>query len=1292
MAKTGRRAIKIIVTVFILLVAGGFAVNWYLTYRLQSKLKKVLSEEVSKATDGFYSFSFDNLKVGLFSGELSIQGIELIPDSAVFNQWQQGDSLPDVYYDIHVGEIHFKGINLTWLTSYKKLNFSLFEIKSPDIKIYDPTEDVSAEKTVENKELGTLYEIVSPYIDILTVSRINLSDANVSYTVEDSISPVIYALRDANFRAYNFRLDENSSVSGKLLYCDDFEFIADKSQELLYSNEIILKTENIKLSTIESLIQIDGVHIFPKESYWNERSYNGGSFLKADIKSVEVKGVKFRREEGLNYLDATSFDISSTDIEYYNIKDKSQKEEKDKNQKEVSTDSTYQQAWSLYTVLSPILQSITIDKIGVEKTKFNYTITNNGYTDVYKLGQFDFHANNFLINSISEKQKKFWYVDDFTLIGDTISGLMESNNADLSVSKLLLSTTDKKFSISDIKIKPMSTKSKEDYISGSIKSISIDGLDYTTGVSAEQLKIESANIAYFKVTKKREEASSDEKVKMKENILDFFTPYADFLSVKKINLSDANFVVNDKNMGEIYRLNHLKFYATKFLVDEQTKMNSRFLFTFEDIGLSFRDFDNLLPEGDYRLKIKNADVSSLTGKILLENVKLIPQLDTWKKEPDTYYSLEVPLFEIKGFNYSKYLSHKDFEMNSIHLDSPNVSIVKSNSPIKKDNGDKNDSGFSSILSQLKVKVIDINNTNLAYFDKIVNDSLQAKLQTFHINTLQWDIKQKFSIDEIVLQAPEIDYISNQEKEGDEVPSASLLTSIRKFTSNINIGKFSVSTVKANIKQTDTDITADIQKIDFSGLDWNMQNGKSHLNLAALNISKPYLSYDRKYQIKTDTAESSKSLSKDIYTTLNSFVNTASIGEFNITDANVNYIHSLDEKSQEHQTVNNTNLDVDGLKLNTDDKKVDFADIQFYTKDFSFSIMDGFYTLRIGKIDINTKKQLLALSDLHMDPVYAKTEFAYKHPKHKDWFDVSAGDVILTGVDFPVYFSDKVLKAKKLNISKVLLQNFKNQQIEIQHNIMPLIYEKIQHAPLKMDIDSLDVSDFSVMYEELPKKGDVPGKIYFDNMNGKIAGFTNIPSYPDQYMRLDADGKFMGKGYFTAKWYIPVSPDYDCFILEARMHNFDLMALNDIFTPLARAELKKGMLKDFEFRTEASSKEANAHMLFLYNDLEINLLKGDDNEHPNKFLSGLANAVIRSNNPNKEKSKPREANIYIKRDPYHSTFNYFWQILQPSMVESVGVSQGTQNFVKKVGGFFSKVKNFFTGKKEDKKVEPNQSKH
>ena len=126
------------------------------------------------------------------------------------------------------------------------------------------------EKKIRHAETKSLYEVISPSINVLSVRTLNLSDASVFYTVENPVTPIVYGLDDVSFRAYGFLLDKNSSQSGKLLYCDNFEFVTNQPQTLLANNDFLLRTDSIKLSTQDSIIYIEKIRLIPQDSLWTE--------------------------------------------------------------------------------------------------------------------------------------------------------------------------------------------------------------------------------------------------------------------------------------------------------------------------------------------------------------------------------------------------------------------------------------------------------------------------------------------------------------------------------------------------------------------------------------------------------------------------------------------------------------------------------------------------------------------------------------------------------------------------------------------------------------------------------------------------------------------------------------------------------------------------------------------------------------------------------------------------------------------------------------------------------------
>ncbi len=1147
MGKT-KKVIGYMLGVALLLTAGFFLLNLHLTKRLERYLRKELIHRTAEATDGFYTLSFDNLSISFFKGELKLEGVKLFPEPAVFRNWERKDSLPSVYVMAQVGVIDFKGVNLTWRWSYKQLHFDSFEIRQPDIQVFSPYYSTrTGVKVKQEPEAKTLYEVISPYINELTVRRLDLENASVSYSVQNPALPIIYALTNVSFHAYGFRLDENSSESGKLLYCDNFDFITNQPQTLLTNNDFRLQTERILLSTEDSIISISDIRLTPQGELWEKSRRRPNSYLNALIRAVEVRGIQFRRENALNYLTARSFDITSSDIQAFNLAGES---------RPVQTDSLVN-SLSLYDVISPVLHSVSIGTIGIEKAKLQYSLAVKEKVEVYKLANFDFHAYDFQVDSASESRHGFWYSRGFSFEANDIEGMMTARNHQFTVKRMALDTESGDFNLEQVRLRPLSVRSQNDYMSGSIDTVGIRGLLYDKGISARLLKVDRPDFHYVVAPSYgKKDVKTAAPTNSRVDVEAILNPFLRYLSVKRVSLNNGNVAVEDKSAAEpvTYRLNDFNFFATDILVDQETGKGKGLFFDYQDMGFSFSHFDNYLPGKEYRLSIRKGEFSTVKGVLQLQDIKLLPE-ETGRQKGKTFVRFSSPELRISGLKRIPERPDRNIRLTSFQVDSPDIRVLKPNG-----------GGLSASLGRLAL-------------DGISWDSTLLKLGT------------------IRLESP----------------------------------------------------VADI--------------------------------YPGRYP---DTlSRKAKAAPVDLYATLGKIAGEISLDRFSLTDANIQYAYYGKSDSLQHQKLDTTNLLVEGLTVDNRRRSYKLDDIRFSTRNLVLPLDNGFYTLQLGGVDLTKSNALF--EHIRLVSPYPKMEFAYLQPRHADWFDVSVGSVSLTGIDLPSYFTDKVLRIDDVQVSDVVLQNFKNQQIPGPRHIVPMIYSGLQKAPVKLDFKRVGVKNFSVVYEELAKKGKTPGKLFFTDMNGAFSGFTNLVSRPDQYIRLDANGKLMGQGAFTATWKLPVDSLNDRFLLNARLDSFDLTTLNELIVPLASAEVQSGHVREMTFSTEASSKGATVEMLFLYNDLKAALLKEKDGELTDKkFLTSLVNLILKNDNPDKTKNgynNPRHSNVSIVRDPYHSTFNYLWQILRPPLIESVGVSKKKQDVAKHVATFFTKVKNFFRGKKK-----------
>lgn len=1171
----GKRRRKITVAILLILfvpVVGLFLLVLLRTNNMERYLRRELVRRTSLATDGFYKLSFDKLHIDLLNGELSIKGIRLVPDSTVFHDWEKRDSLPLTYVNARIGMIGFKGVNMTWRRDFRKLHFRSFEILKPDIKLYD---SYYSSRTIRKVKVGrskTLYEMISPYIDVLTVKRLNLSHASVSYTVVNPQSPIIYGLQDVSFHAYGFRLDRNSSRSGKLLYCNDFDFNTNKSQLLLTNNDFTLHAGKIRLDTKDSVILISRIALNSQNALSKERHQQHVSTLDAAVEAVTVKGIKFSRENALNYLKARSFDIVSPSIKAYHVANNAPSDRRPPKKhwdiRKMNRDSLVK-SLSLYDIISPVLHDVYIRQIGIDRAKMQYLLAIKDSLEVFKLGNFDLHAKDFHIDSMAIHKRGLWYSRCFAFEANDISGRLTARNHQFRVKRLALDTEVRAFVIQDISLNPIYAKTHNDFLSGTVSALRIGGLKYDKGISADSILIQHPTVRYVTTSEvapvKSRRAQTHTKNVRHSDVYDMLDPFLRYLSVKRFRIDNAEVALNDRRKADPteYKLEHFNFRVNDILFDEQTRRQNDLLFDYGEIGFDFSRFDNYLPGKDYRLAVDKCSFSTLEGVLSMQNIHLTPQ-DTLFRHSHLYIRAASPSLIISGLKRLPDKPAKNLYFTSLLLNQPDLFV-------QKDDGSR----FSIQLKKISA-------------DDVAWDSTAFRMQT------------------IALTSPIVNVYVKQQKKGRETAAKPLPMAVPK----------------------------------------------------------------------------------DLYTTLSNISDEISLKRFVVSNALISYAQSQTDGTLHRHSLDTTNISVEGLAISNVKQEVNWDKIRFDTQDLAFPMADGFYTLRIGKVGLVNNN--LHLERLHFDAAYPKAEFAYRHPSHTDWFDMKAGSLSLLNIDVLAYLHNKMLRIEDVELKDAKLQNLKNQKIVVQRHVVPMIYAGLYKIPLKVDIKKIGLQNFSVIYEELPKKGDKAGKFYLTGVNGTLTGLTNHPASKNQYMTFDASGRLMDKGPFKLTWQMPLDSTNDLFHLNIHIAPFQIPAMNEFITPLASAEIQSGDLKEATFSTDASSKGATAKMLLLYNDLRVSLLKNKNGETTdNKFLSGLANHFIKHDNPEiKGKKKiaqePQQVYVTIKRDPYHSTFNYMWQILRPSLAASVGVSQAKQEKAMKVVAFVNKVKSFFHHKKSEPK--------
>lgn len=118
----------------------------------KSILKEVITESVSKSTEGFYKVDYDSSQIDELGGNARFFNLSFRADSLALTNGNP-DSLPKIIINASIKEIRISDADIPSFLTKNSMSASLLEIDSPVITIYQNN----------NSEVLTKSDSIEPY-------------------------------------------------------------------------------------------------------------------------------------------------------------------------------------------------------------------------------------------------------------------------------------------------------------------------------------------------------------------------------------------------------------------------------------------------------------------------------------------------------------------------------------------------------------------------------------------------------------------------------------------------------------------------------------------------------------------------------------------------------------------------------------------------------------------------------------------------------------------------------------------------------------------------------------------------------------------------------------------------------------------------------------------------------------------------------------------------------------------------------------------------------------------------
>ncbi|MBD3626672.1 hypothetical protein [Cyclobacterium sp.] len=355
---------------------------------------------------------------------------------------------------------------------------------------------------------------------------------------------------------------------------------------------------------------------------------------------------------------------------------------------------------------------------------------------------------------------------------------------------------------------------------------------------------------------------------------------------------------------------------------------------------------------------------------------------------------------------------------------------------------------------------------------------------------------------------------------------------------------------------------------------------------------------------------------------------------------------------------------DGLNLSKEDRDSPDAlfsvdNIEGYMDEAQVHINEYRNTIRAKDFSFNTTERKMVIEQVAFNNKLEKYAYVNQFEKETNWMELSNGRLQVDGMDFQEYFRQGRIIADSLHLGQIQLEVFRDKRKQEDTSKRPkMIHEILNELPKQLHLKTIFIEDAYIAYEERPDtQAPSAGKIFFDQVNGKIAGFTNIEEElaRNDTLNILATGRLMGKGLIDMQADYLINDESGKFFMKGSIGGMVLAPLNDLIMPATRVALKSGRLDQLFFNIEANDLEGTGEVIVKYKDLEIEILDKNYERDQNIFRklgAFLANkVVIPSQNPNKS-GKLNKGEVYFERAQHKFIFHYWWNLVLSGLKSTI----------------------------------------
>lgn len=282
-----------ILSVLILIIVGG---AWYLSNNWKPIIEAKLKEIIHNSSEGLYTLKYSDMDINVGLGNISLDSVELIPDTAVYSKLLQEKKAPNNRFHIKLESLRIKHFSLTDIFFNRKLYVSSVLLHGPDIHMIHEYHKYN--DTISKYPKKSFYDHIKSVFKSITVKNVSVDSAQFKYStvVGRSISSI--GVKKMIIKVEDILIDSTSlNDKSRIFYTKNIDVKVPRFVYYLPTGFYKVGFDNLHFSTKDKNLSLNNVIFNPTVSRDRFFKLKGKNVAISDLKfnHISMSGLDFQR-------------------------------------------------------------------------------------------------------------------------------------------------------------------------------------------------------------------------------------------------------------------------------------------------------------------------------------------------------------------------------------------------------------------------------------------------------------------------------------------------------------------------------------------------------------------------------------------------------------------------------------------------------------------------------------------------------------------------------------------------------------------------------------------------------------------------------------------------------------------------------------------------------------------------------------------------------------------------------------------------------------------------------------